>query len=114
MKNAKDRRENNLLEPDFFDSQMLWVMLRHLRADRRRRVSFCSLVNLDYIFDIQSMMHTSSVKSLCLQIIIYHRKGLLLETMKTRSPERIPIQSPKERKAEVHIKYFVTINKSKK
>ena len=54
VKNAKDRRENNLLEPDFFDSQMLWVMLRHLRADRRRRVSFCSLVNLDYIFDIQS------------------------------------------------------------
>ena len=39
MKNAKDRRENSLLEPDFFDSQMLWVMLRHLRADRRRRVS---------------------------------------------------------------------------
>ena len=38
MKNAKDRRENSLLEPDFFDSQMLWVMLRHLRADRRRRV----------------------------------------------------------------------------
>merc|ERR1712223_1876341 len=37
MKNAKDRRENSLLEPDFFDSQMLWVMLRHLRADRRRR-----------------------------------------------------------------------------
>ena len=33
--------------------------------------------------------------------------------MITRSPERIPIQSPKERKAEVHIKYFVTINKSK-
>ena len=32
--------------------------------------------------------------------------------MITRSPERIPIQSPKERKAEVHIKYFVTINKS--
>ena len=53
LKNAKDRRENNLLEPDFFDSQMLWVMLRHLRADRRRRVSLCSLVNLDYIFDIQ-------------------------------------------------------------
>lgn len=25
------------MEPDFFDSQMLWVMLRHLRADRRRR-----------------------------------------------------------------------------
>ncbi len=40
MKNAKDRRENSLLEPDFIDSQMLWVMLRHLRADRRRRVSF--------------------------------------------------------------------------
>ena len=40
MKNAKDRRENSLLEPDFFDSQMLWVMLRHLRADRRRRVSW--------------------------------------------------------------------------
>jgi hypothetical protein len=38
MKNAKDRRENSLLEPDFFDSQMLWVMLRHLRSDRRRRV----------------------------------------------------------------------------
>ena len=108
MKNAKDRRENNLLEPDFFDSQMLWVMLRHLRADRRRRVSFCSLVNLDYIFDI----HTFRVKFLCLQIIIYYRKGLLLEMMITRSPERIPIQSPKERKAEVHIKYFVTINKS--
>ena len=33
--------------------------------------------------------------------------------MITRSPERIPIQSPKERKAEVHIKYFVTITKSK-
>ena len=113
MKNAKDRRENNLLEPDFFDSQMLWVMLRHLRADRRRRVSFCSLVNLDYIFDINFlMMHTSRVKFLCIQIIIYNRKGLLLETMRTRSPERIPIQSPKERKAEVHIKYFVTINKS--
>ena len=53
LKNAKDRRENNLLEPDFFDSQMLWVMLRHLRADRRRRVSLCSLVNFDYIVDIQ-------------------------------------------------------------
>ena len=112
LKNAKDRRENNLLEPDFFDSQMLWVMLRHLRADRRRRVSFCSLVNLDYIFDIQSR-NTSRVKFLCLQIIIYYRKGLLLEMMITRSPERIPIQSPKERKAEVHIKYFVTTNKSK-
>ena len=111
LKNAKDRRENNLLEPDFFDSQMLWVMLRHLRADRRRRVSLCSLVNLDYIFDIQ--YHTSMVKTLYIQTIIYNRKGLLLEMMRTRSPERIPIQSPKERKAEVHKKYFVTINKSK-
>ena len=111
LKNAKDRRENNLLEPDFFDSQMLWVMLRHLRADRRRRVSFCSLVNMDYIFDINFLIRLR-VKFLCLQIIIYYRKGLLLEMMITRSPERIPIQSPKERKAEVHIKYFVTINKS--
>ena len=33
--------------------------------------------------------------------------------MRTRSPERIPIQFPKERKAEVHIKYFVTIDKWK-
>ena len=47
MKNAKDRRENSLLEPDFFDSQMLWVMLRHLRADRRRRVSWIQN-NLDH------------------------------------------------------------------
>ena len=39
MKNAKDRRNNSLLEPDWFDGQMLWVMLRHLRADRRHRVS---------------------------------------------------------------------------
>ena len=53
------------------------------------------------------------VKTLYIQTIIYNRKGLLLEMMRTRSPERIPIQSPKERKAEVHIKYFVTINKSK-
>ena len=53
------------------------------------------------------------VKTLYIQIIIYNRKGLLLEMMRTRSPERIPIQSPKERKAEVHKKYFVTINKSK-
>ena len=37
MKNAKDRRNNSLLEPDWFDGQMLWVMLRHLRADRRHR-----------------------------------------------------------------------------
>ena len=59
-------------------------------------------------------MHTSRVKFLCIKIIIYIRKGLLLETTRTRSPERIPIQSQKERKAEVHIKYFVTINKSKK
>ena len=53
------------------------------------------------------------VKTLYIQTIIYNRKGLLLEMMRTRSPERIPIQSPKERKAEVHKKYFVTINKSK-
>ena len=53
------------------------------------------------------------LKTLSIQIIIYNRKGLLLEMMRTRSPERIPIQSPKERKAEVHKKYFVTINKSK-
>ena len=53
------------------------------------------------------------VETLYIQTIIYNRKGLLLEMMRTRSPERIPIQSPKERKAEVHKKYFVTINKSK-
>ena len=39
IKNAKDRRENSLLEPDWFDGQMLWVMLRHLRAGRRQRVN---------------------------------------------------------------------------
>lgn len=59
------------------------------------------------------MTHTPMVKTLSIQMIIYNRKGLLLEMMRTRSPERIPIQSPKERKAEVRINYFVTINKSK-
>ena len=54
MKNAKDRRENSLLEPDFFDSQMLWVMLRHLRADRRRRVSLINNIITYRLKDLKS------------------------------------------------------------
>ena len=53
------------------------------------------------------------VKTLSIQIMIYNRKGLLLEMMRTRSPQRIPIQFPKERKAKVHKKYFVTYDKWK-
>ena len=91
IKNAKDRRENSLLEPDWFDGQMLWVMLRHLRADRRRRVNDVTsyLIVLHYMFFYLYV---------CLKSIFYDhafRKGLLLPTVRMVIHERKQIQCQK-------------------
>ncbi|XP_019700162.1 DDB1- and CUL4-associated factor 8 isoform X2 [Harpegnathos saltator] len=39
-KNARNRRREN--EPDAFDGQMLWILLRHIRHTATARVSSCS------------------------------------------------------------------------
>ena len=53
MKNAKDRRENNGLENDWFEGEMLYFMLRQLRSQRRRRVRETSILKKFFLLLLQ-------------------------------------------------------------